>query len=35
MGRTLFHAGIQTLAIHKGDVERIADYLIKQKKAEG
>jgi len=32
MGRNLFHAGIRTMAIHKGDVERIADYLIQQKK---
>lgn len=27
MGKTLYHAGIRTLAIHKGDVERIAEYL--------
>lgn len=27
MGKTLYHAGIRTLAIHKGDVERIANYL--------
>ena len=27
MGKTLHHAGIRTLAIHKGDVERIANYL--------
>lgn len=27
MGKTLYHAGIRTLAIHKGDVERIAHYL--------
>jgi hypothetical protein len=34
MGRTLFHAGIRTLAIHKGDVERIGDFLIDQKNWE-
>lgn len=27
MGKTLYHAGIRTLAIHKGDVEKIANYL--------
>jgi hypothetical protein len=27
MGKTLYHAGIRTLAIHKGDVERISNYL--------
>lgn len=35
MGRTLFHAGIRTLAIHKGDVEKIGDYLLKQKNNSG
>jgi hypothetical protein len=35
MGRTIFHAGIRTLAIHKGDVDRIGDYLIDQKKTGG
>ncbi len=35
MGKTLFQAGIQTLAIHKGDVDLIAEYLIDQKKAQG
>ena len=31
MGKTLYHAGIRTLAIHKGDVERIANYLTDPK----
>lgn len=35
MGKTLFHAGLRTMAIHKGDVDRIAEYLIEQKKKEG
>jgi hypothetical protein len=35
MGRTLFNAGIRTLAIHKGDVDRIAEYLIDQKNTGG
>jgi c-di-GMP-binding flagellar brake protein YcgR len=32
MGKTLFTAGMKTLAISKDDVQHIADYLIKQKK---
>jgi len=35
MGRTLFHAGIHTLAIHKGDVDLIGKYLIDQKEKGG
>lgn len=35
MGKTLYNAGIQTLAIHKGDMQKIADYLIEQKKQNG
>ncbi|HVZ81474.1 MAG TPA: PilZ domain-containing protein [bacterium] len=31
MGKTLHHAGIRTLAIHKGDVDRIAHYLTDPK----
>lgn len=32
MGRNLYHAGMKTLAIHKGDVDRIGKYLLDQKK---
>ena len=35
MGKTLFHAGVRTLAINKEDVNKIAEYLIEQKKAPG
>jgi c-di-GMP-binding flagellar brake protein YcgR len=35
LGRNLFHAGIRTLAIHQGDVERIGKYLIERKKKGG
>ena len=31
MGRTLFQAGIQIMAINKADVERISDYVASQK----
>jgi hypothetical protein len=34
MGKTLFTAGMKTMAISKDDVQRIADYLIKQNKAK-
>ena len=32
MGKTLYTAGMQTLAISKDDVQKIADYLVKQNK---
>lgn len=31
MGRTLFQAGIQIMAINKADVEKMEDYLLAQK----
>ena len=31
MGRTLFQAGIQIMAINKADVEKMGDYLLYQK----
>jgi len=35
MGKVLYHAGLKTLAIHKGDVNNIAQYLIEQQKTGG
>jgi c-di-GMP-binding flagellar brake protein YcgR len=35
MGRNVCHAGLKTVAINKGDVDRIGKYLIALKKNEG